>query len=176
MSDPILAWHFTGTTLLSGAPIPNIGVRLTHDGALVMCNSGLHASVRAIDALQYTHGHFVHRVRCEGEIIHGDDKLVCRERTIMWSADAESTLRAFARACALDVAHLWEMPPIVREFLKTGDESKRVAARDAAGAAAWDAARAAAGAAAGDAARAAAGAAAREHFNQLVYECFSDFL
>jgi len=38
----------------------------------------------------------------------------------------------FARACALDVAHLWECPSIVREFLETGKEEIREAARVAA--------------------------------------------
>jgi hypothetical protein len=67
-------------------------------------------------------------------------------------------LRDFARQCALDVVHLWDCPPIVKEYLTTGDESLWAAARDAAWAAAWaaawDAARAAAWAAASGAQRA----------------------
>ena len=57
------------------------------------------------------------------------------------------------------MAHLWDCPDIVRQYLETGDES----IREAAHAAAWDAARAAAGAslaAAWDATRPAAEAAA----------------
>ena len=77
-------------------------------------------------------------------------------RQLLVCFEATATLRAFARACALDVLHLWEAPAAVKEYLETGNE----ALRDAAGAAAWDAARAAAGAAARAAARDAAGAAA----------------
>jgi hypothetical protein len=79
---------------------------------------------------------------------------------------------AFARWCALSVAHLWDMPDVVRQFLETGDETLRDAAgaaaaaaartevRYAAGDAAWSAARVAATAAAWDAAWSAARAAA----------------
>ena len=63
----------------------------------------------------------------------------------------EKEIRRFACQCALDVIHLWNAPPIVKRYLKTGNEKLRAAAGDAAwaaaGAAAWAAARAAAGAA-----------------------------
>jgi hypothetical protein len=55
----------------------------------------------------------------------------------------EATLREFARWCALQVIDLWEAPDVVRQWLATGDESIRSAARSAAmfaaSAAAWDA-------------------------------------
>ena len=148
------AWHFTTDTLRDGSPIPEPGVTLRHDGPVVPCKSGFHASVRALDALTYAPGHIVHYVKLGGEIIaHGYpvDKHVGSERTIEWTADAKDTLRHFARLCALDVIHLWDAPDIVWEYLGTGDENKRAAVR----AAAWDA-QAAAGDAAW-AARAAAG-------------------
>jgi len=72
--------------------------------------------------------------------------------TLRASDAPEATMRAYACWCALSVAHLWDMPAVVREYLETQDESKRDSAR----AAAWDAARAAVGSAAWDAARAAA--------------------
>ena len=50
-------------------------------------------------------------------------------------------MRRFAADQALSVAHLWDMPQIVREYLTTLDESKRNAAWDAARSAAWSAAR-----------------------------------
>ena len=53
----------------------------------------------------------------------------------------EKEIRRFACQCALDVTHLWNAPPIVKGYLKTGNEKLRAAAGDAAGAAA----RAAAG-------------------------------
>jgi len=98
----------------------------------------------------------------------GDDKISATERKYLWGFDATDTLWRFARLCALDVVHLWDAPDIVVRYLKTGDESIRDAAWDAARAAArfaardaaWAAARAAARAAAWDAARAAARAAA----------------
>lgn len=142
----VLAWHFlTGTsgTLRDGSAAPKDGEWLEHSGELEMCNSGLHASVKPFDAVTYAPGNIVCRVECGGTIVHGDDKLVCSRRKILWRADAEATLRAFARWCAIQVIHLWDAPQIVREYLETGDESKRAAAR----AAAWDAAKAAAWAA-----------------------------
>ena len=80
----------------------------------------------------------------------------------------EKEIRRFACQCALDVIHLWDAPPIVKKYLKTGNEKLRAAAMDAAWAAAGDAAwagawaAAGAGAAARDAARAAARDAARD--------------
>ena len=69
-------------------------------------------------------------------------------------------MRKFARECASDALHLWVAPQVVRDYLSTGDELLRAAARDAARAAAGSAARAAAGAASRDAAWGAAWAAA----------------
>jgi len=41
-------------------------------------------------------------------------------------------MRKFARWCVLQVIDLWpDAPPVVREFLETGDETKREAAKDA---------------------------------------------
>ena len=62
---------------------------------------------------------------------------------------------------ALSVIHLWDAPDVVCDYLMTGDETIRSAARAAA---------------AGDATGAAAGAAAKNEFTQLVYECFEDYL
>ena len=72
------------------------------------------------------------------------------------SLDQEKLRRRYA----LDVVHLWDAPPEVIEYLKTGDESLRAAASAAASAAARAAVRAA-GAAANAAARAATMATAR---------------
>ena len=155
------AWHFTSDKLRDGSPIPAIGEKLVHDGELIMCRSGFHASRRIIDALKYAPGHMIHRVECGGTIEHQGDKLVCTERTILWTVDGKQLLRKFARMCALDVIHLWGAPDVVVEYLKTGDESIRAAARDAAWGTTWDAARDAARAAARDAAWDAAWDAAR---------------
>jgi hypothetical protein len=162
------AYHFTGNTLRDGRPVPPVGEKLAFDGELVLCECGLHASLQPFDALQYAPGPMLHLVECGGTVLHQDDKLVCTERTILKSIDATQILRRFAADQALSVAHLWNMPPIVREYLETLDEGKRAeaAARAADRAAARAAARAAD--AAWAAARAAVWAADRAAFNKMV--------
>ena len=168
----IRAWHFIGDTLRDGRPVPQDGVWLEHDGPLVICQSGLHASLDPFDALQYAPGPILCLVECDGDIQHQPDKLVCRRRRIVARRDATEGLRYFARMQALSVAHLWEPPDVVLDYLMTGDEAIRAAAR----AAALDAAWAAALDAALDAARAAAWAAAldavRSDWHALVVEAF----
>jgi hypothetical protein len=190
----VQAWHFVNGTLRDGRPIPADGEVLRYTGPLVMCESGLHASREPFDALQYAPGATLCLVNCSGEIVEGDDKLICTERTIIARMDATDLLRYFARMQALSVIHLWDTEPkdVLLDFLMTGDESLRAAAwaaawdaaRDAAWAAArdaaWAAARDAAWAAARDAAwaaaRDAAWASARQDFNGLVRECFWEHL
>ena len=80
----------------------------------------------------------------------------------------EGWIHKFARECASDVLHLWDAPQVVKDYLATGDESLREAARaaaradagEAASAAAWAATSAAAWAASSDAAWDAASSAA----------------
>src|SRR4051812_42294036 len=43
---PVKAWHFVGDTLRDGRPVPKDGVKLIHPGKPVLCESGLHASLR----------------------------------------------------------------------------------------------------------------------------------
>ena len=199
----MIYYHFTCDKLSDGSVIPAVGTWLEFDGEPVPCSRGLHASPDAFDALQYAPGYLLHQVELGGIILpHGCpvDKYAAQKRKIVATIDAEPIMRLFARRVALDVIHLWDAPTIVKEYLKTGDESKRAAAWDAARAAAWDAARAAAWAAARaaawaaakDAARAAAKDAARaaewaaawaaawdafkNEFTQMVYECFEDFI
>jgi hypothetical protein len=172
------AWHFVGDKLRYGRPVPADGVVLRHDGPLEMCESGLHFSKHPFDALQYAPGATLCLVECGGTIVEGagnhKDKGICSERTIIARMDATDLLRYFARMQALSVIHLWDAPQIVCDYLMTGDESIRNAARTAASAwssasksaaasaaaraltaawdAAWDAARDAAWAAASAAA------------------------
>ena len=128
---------------------------------LELCNWGLHASSMVIDALEYAPGPMIYRVELSGTILTEDDKMVASGRTYLWGYDATDILRLFARRCALDVAHLLYVPQVVMEYLKTGNENLRSAARDAAGDVAWDAAWDATWDAAWAAARAAARSAAR---------------
>ena len=187
------AYHFVGATLRDGRPIPPDGEWLEHVGPLKLCSSGLHASKHTFDALQYAPGATVCLVEVDGDIIEDDDKLVASKRKIIARRNATDMLRAFARAQALSVIHLWCIPQVVREYLETGDESIRVAAWaaarnaalaaawaawDAALAAAWDAAlataRNAALAAARNATWVAAWDAARDDFARRVDELFAD--
>ena len=169
----IRAWHFTGERLRDGDPIPPAGQWLKYKGPLIMCESGLHASIDPSDALGYAPGPILHLVDCQGIGELGDDKLVCSRRRIVASMDATEMLRYFARMQALSVVHLWEAPDVVLDYLMTGDESIQDAAWAAGAAAwaAWDAARATM-----DAAWAAARDAARKEFNELVYECFEQWV
>jgi len=139
------AYHFVNETLRDGLPIPADGEWLEHKGALVLCESGLHASKSAFDALKYAPGGTLCLVEVDGEIIKDSDKLVASRRKIIARRDATAMLREFAKAQALSVIHLWDAPDVVREYLMTGDESLRAAAW----AAAWNAARDAAWDAAG---------------------------
>ena len=137
-------YHFVGPTLRDGRPVPADGEWLEHCGPLVPCKSGLHASSQPWDALQYAPGPILCLVELGGDCVaHGDpvDKVVARRRKIVRRIDATQLLRRFAADQALSVAHLWEMPQVVREYLTTLDESLRASARSAS-AAAWEAASA----------------------------------
>jgi hypothetical protein len=138
--------------------------------------------MQPFDALKIGRGSYLHRVK-EGKVT---------------TIDATNLLRRFAADQALSVAHLWDMPKIVRDYLTKLDEGKRkaaqyaalYAAQEAPDWAAWAAASAAAdaaradadGAADGAAARAADGAAARTaaldaaraDFNARVVRAFED--
>ena len=162
--DTVTGWYFSKESrVLQYGDARPIALGVTHevDAPIELCERGLHASVRAIDALEYAPGPIVWRVELSGEINAGDDKCVATHRKyIGGGVDASAVMRAFARRCALDVAHLWDMPPLVRSYLETGEESIRDAASATASAAAWATASATACAAAWDAARATASATA----------------
>ena len=159
-----LGWHFCGKTLRDGSPVPKNGVWLEYKGPLKMCESGLHWSRQPFDALQYAPGETLCFVEIGGEIVEPKagghtDKGISTRRKIIARMDATKLLRYFARMQALSVIHLNEdlyNSEAVCDYLMTGDESLRAAARDAAWDAAWDA--------------------ARQHFNDLVYESFGAWL
>ena len=160
-------WHFSA--MVDGKPVMRdrttieIGKWYTVPEAR-MCETGFHGSRRAIDALYYAPGSWVSKRKILVTDTQ-DDKVVGTECVHLAGIDATEALRKFGRMCAFDVIDLWDAPPVVIKYLKTGDESLRAAVRAAAwaaaGDAAWDAARAAAGDAAGDGAGDAAWDAAR---------------
>jgi hypothetical protein len=98
----------------------------------VLCQQGLHASGRLIDALGYAPGPVIWRVELSGTVVRGDDKMVATARTYVTGFDASEILRTFARWCALQVADKWDMPDVVRRYLETGDESLKAEAESAA--------------------------------------------
>jgi hypothetical protein len=153
-----LYYHFTSNKLRDGRPIPPTNEWLVHEGEVIMCTSGLHASEQPYDALQYAPGHILHRVELDDVIDTQDDKVVARRRKIVATIDAAELLHAFARKQALSVIHLWNCPAITKQYLETGDVSMQDAAWSAARSAAQYAAQNARSAAA-DAAQSAADAA-----------------
>ena len=144
MTDSTIAYHFVGSTLRDGRPVPENNFKLVHEGPVKICNSGLHASLSAFDAMFYTPGNVLCKVQCSGIVKRHDDKFVCRERTILQRFDATELMDSFARECALSVIHLWDAPEIVIKYLKTGDPKLKDASRaasDAARDSSWDSAR-----------------------------------
>ncbi len=143
-------WHFTKLDM----KLENKDGRLVVPGQTLtvpqisMCNYGLHASPRLIDALKYASGPYVWEVALSGDIENESDKSVATERTALWGYDATIVLNSFARRVGLDaVKKYWksefgEFPEIVIEWLETGKEELRSAARSAAWSAAWSAAAA----------------------------------
>ena len=203
--DAILAWHFVRDDRSLGYDAQGLLVEPGYiyytDAPVVLCGSGLHASVDPFDALEYANGGYLCRVAVWGDVQIGDDKIAGRNREVIAAHDISRELRLFGCWCARQVWHLLtdersRTAVEVAERFANGQATKeeRAAARAAAGDAARAAARAAAGAAAraaaGDAARAAAGAAARAaagaaawaaaraaqraEFNRLIAERFAE--
>ena len=164
-------WHFAAATLRDGRPLPKRGDILTHDGPVVPCESGLHMSVRAIDALTHAPGAMVARVRISGEVVaHGNDKWAASRREMLTDyVDATRVLHEFGCWCATNAMDVCEARGVAVDprsrnavVVKRRWLDGKATAEDLAAArdAAWDPAWAAARAAARDAARAAAWAAA----------------
>ena len=102
------AWHFlNGNKLRDGRDAPEDGVPLIYDGPVKICESGLHASKRLIDALTYAPGCTLCLVECEDIHEEHGDKLVCSKRTILWQIPEERMKRVlvwFAYWCAAAAA------------------------------------------------------------------------
>ena len=161
------AWHFIradGKLAYSPRTKIEVGITLLENRPLVLGEVGLHYSKRLIDALRYAPGPVVSRVIVGTPRINRKDRGCVAKRTVIAIVDAAVVLRRFARLCALDVVHLWDPPEIVLRYLKTGDESIRVAAENVARAsnesAAWAAAESASNSSAESAAWGAAESAA----------------
>jgi hypothetical protein len=172
VSNSVLAWWFCcpepdGRILLphGDGREANTGETLTIEPPVVLCERGLHASERAIDALGYAPGDTLCRVRLSGQIVApaGENKMVASERTVLWRADASKLMHVFACWCAAEALRREEAAGREVDVRSWNAIETKIAwldgkASDADLAAAWAAARDAAR----DAARAAARAAARD--------------
>lgn len=101
--NAILAFHWLPESRLTAHTdlpiVPGKTLRVT--GPVELCSHGYHASIRALDALQYSpDSAIVQRCALWGEVERGDDQLVATNRTCLWIADATRTLHEFAIWCA----------------------------------------------------------------------------
>lgn len=148
----MLAWHFlqNNKQLRWGTKRKvRVGQTITAEGTLKMCQNGMHASKRIIDALQYAPGAILCRVDLTGELQHENDKSVGCKRKVLWMIDATKVLHEFACRCAeralqrakVNDKRCHEAIRIKRLWL-TGDatEEELTTARVAAGFAAYNAA------------------------------------
>jgi len=101
----VLGWHFLGADMrLSHGDErkAKIGEWLSVEGEPRICEHGLHASKRAIDALEYLRWApaIICRVELGSTIVHGYSTMVAQKRRILWAAHADNALRDFALDCA----------------------------------------------------------------------------
>ena len=199
----ILAWHFTdGMVLRDGQPL-EVGKTYTYEGEVKICESGYHASRRLIDALRYAPGAQISRVECWGDVQEENDKLVARNRRILWTLDATMILHEFAcrvaeialskienpgprSVAAIEAKRKWMRGEISNMELaaawsaaasaawSAAQSAARSAAQSAARSAAWSAAWSAAESVAESAARSAAQSAARSEFETLLTQMVED--
>ena len=129
----VYGWWFSRDNFLphgDGRPVV-VGKTLTVKPPLEMCRHGLHFSRTVLEALQYAPGPILHMVRGSGEILSRSDKFCAEQRMEIARIDATDLLYGFARKCVWDVIHLWPAPKVVKQYLKTGNESLRDAAHNA---------------------------------------------
>ena len=136
-----LAWWFCAQDKLPHGDGRMVQVGLTHkiEPPIVPCERGLHASATVREALQYAPGSILYRVKLGGTIVAANDKFAASSRKYLARIDANAIIHAWGRACAFEMVHLWDCPHVVSDYLRTGDETLRSAARSAA----WNAARSA---------------------------------
>lgn len=155
----MLGWHFLKEDRRLGyedGRLVEAGKTYRAKGKLLLCENGMHASARILDALQYAPGAICCRVELVGRVVEDKDKAVGRARRVIAMVDATKTLHGFACLCAEDALRLVDSPDprsiaaiqAKRDWLagKISD-AELAAARAAAWAAvrdaAWDATRAA---------------------------------
>ena len=196
--NKIMAWHFLRSDKRLGYKdgrkvVKGRKMKCPPDRKIQLCEYGMHASLRPLDALSFVHwkNPIVCRVELSGDVIQGIDNIVAPERKVIAWCDADKLLHEFAcrvaedslvhfekrypedkrPRLAIEAKRLWLQGKISDEELR----SARAAAAEAAYVyAAADAAAAAAEAAyvyaaAADAAAAAADAAATAAAAEAAY-------
>ena len=134
------AWYFsTAEKKLRYGDDRHIAIGTTHEveGKPLCCAHGLHGCEMILDALNYAPGTIIWIVELDGAMDSQDGKVAATSRTYLHGGiDVLQIILAWSRRVALDVAHLWDIPEIVRRYLETGDQAIAGAAANAANAAA----------------------------------------
>jgi hypothetical protein len=128
--EKIKAWWFEpadGKLGNGDGRIPVAGETHTVDCVPKLCEIGMHATKRLIEALYlgFAYSTRLWRVEISGGIKSDYYSLIGKSRKYLWRVDISDVLQKFARKSALDVIHLWEAPDIVIKYLKSGDKSLR---------------------------------------------------
>lgn len=153
----IEAWHFLPTNNRLGYGDDRrieIGKPLSVTPPLTLCTHGLHASLRAIDALMFAQSSIISRVVLDGETHYGRDKLCAETRTPLWIADVSCLLHEFACWCAEQALnaeraagrephkHSWNAIAVKRSWLGgVATDQELSAAESVAWSAAWSVTR-----------------------------------
>jgi hypothetical protein len=97
--DGKLAYYADNPNSMDGVVVKP-GMVFEVEGEIIPCVNGLHASKRALDALDYAPGPIVTRVQLDGQIVVEGDKAAASKRRVLWMADATRTLHLFTCLCA----------------------------------------------------------------------------
>jgi len=136
----IKAWHFAqqDRCLRHGDGRKIIkGRNLKVEGNPILCNYGLHASRKIMDALAKSRGPIICKVEIGGKIDEDSKELAGQSRKCLWWVDAEKLLHEFACKCAAralkktntKTSKYWNAIKVKREWLAgkaTDDELKDV--------------------------------------------------
>ena len=125
--ENVKAWYFsTAEKKLRYGDDRHIAIGTTHEveGKPLCCAHGLHGCEMILDALNYAPGTIIWIVELDGAMDIQDDKVAATSRTYLHGGiDVLPIILAWSRRVALDVAHLWDIPEIVRRYLETGDQA-----------------------------------------------------
>ena len=100
----MLAWYFAGKHNKLGFGdnrLVGVGKMHTVTCVPVLCESGLHGSVRVMDALDYARSAMLYRVDITRNVRIGADKICGQHRKYLSGFDATDVLREFGRKQAL---------------------------------------------------------------------------